>query len=58
MEKGAGQGSPQSKSEVIMSSREDSGSELELQARRLSQLYFFCHETARTVASLAWGVSR
>ena len=29
-----------------------------LQAEKLRRLYSFCHDTARTVASLAWGISR
>jgi hypothetical protein len=29
-----------------------------LQAKKLRRLYSFCHATACTIASLAWGVAR
>lgn len=45
-------------SQSILSSNERDTSPLDFQASRLQRVYFFCHATARTVATLAYGVAR
>ena len=37
---------------------ENSRDGLDLQARKLRRLFFFCHATAQTIATLAYGVAR
>jgi hypothetical protein len=37
---------------------ESSRDGLDLQARKLRRLFFFCHATACTIATLAYGVAR
>ena len=49
---------PKSQSLEVFSDTENNQGGVDLQARRLRQLFFFAHDTARTVASLAWGISR
>jgi len=41
-----------------LSTAESGTAAIELQARKLRRLYLFCHATACTVATLAYGVAR
>jgi len=50
--------SPKSHPLEVISNRENTQAELDLQARKIRQLFFFCHATARTIATLAYGVAR
>ena len=43
---------------MIVEQSEPNAAALELQAGKLRRLYYFCHATARTVATLAFGVAR
>jgi hypothetical protein len=41
-----------------LSNAESDTAIIERQAGKLRRLYFFCHATACTVATLAWGIGR
>jgi hypothetical protein len=41
-----------------LSNTESDRAALDLQAGKLRRLYFFCHDTARTIANLAYGMAR
>ncbi len=50
--------SPKSHPLEVISNRENTQAELDLQARKLRRLFYFCHATARAVATLAYAVAR
>lgn len=56
-ERAARQGSPNRKAD-FNNPTEPTEAVLNLQAEKLSRLYFFCRATAVTVATLAYGVCR
>jgi hypothetical protein len=50
-------GRAKSQNQALASTR-ISDTPLDFQARRLRRLFLFCHDTARTIATLAYGVAR
>jgi hypothetical protein len=46
------------KSHLEFSSDQNSEAPIDLQARKLSQLFYFAHDTVRIVATLAYGVAQ
>jgi hypothetical protein len=46
------------KSQDLFHTEDSKSAALDLQARRLSRLYFLAHDISRTIAHLAYGVCR
>jgi hypothetical protein len=53
-----GRPAPKSQTPDVISYREHNQGQLDLQARKIHRLFFFCYATACTLATLAYGVAR